>query len=199
MSEQQCWHRDPSACKCKEVYLKAQLAAANEAKENVEALLSSERKKYEDLASGYEITDSQLRAMRQSHAAVVEAAEQKTAELAAIIERKDEAMKALVFEQDDGEVFIECTPRLANNLLAALALKSPAAQVLAERDAGIWKTIAKIVCCHCEISLPVREEDGDLRHNGFLCHAQELWDSDECPAAALSSKSAIGPEEGGKR
>ena len=100
-----------------------------------------------------------------------EAAEQKTAELAATIAEKDawiKTIKAEAYGQKQwGFVVDRCE----------LALKpSPAAQVLAERDARIWREVeAK---CDTEFLHSV----GAIKK---FCGAK---------AAALSSKSAIGPE-----
>ena len=228
------------------VSLRAQLAAANEAKEKAEkerdenkkyleavlachqatsrdvlrylnkareseALLSSEREKYQSLASSYEKIDSELRRYidkgYQHMELKCKAAEQKTAELAAVVQAMREALEKFgrhsfmcVCGKDRG-AFCIC------GLEAASIISSPAAQVLAERDAEVekrvWMEAAKLECPNCKkYGNPTSfKEDGGsywVHKNAGLagfngqCSAQKINDI----AAALSSKSAIGPEKG---
>ena len=101
--------------------------------------------------------DAAIASERQSHAAVVEAAEQKTAELAAVVQAMREALKdaqgalgSKVFvAQEEPPVGVEHYLATLDNIKSALALKSPAAQVLAERDKASeikgWKKAASKV------------------------------------------------------
>ncbi len=143
-------------------------------------------------------------------------AEQKTAELAAIIETMREALQYACPRicANQCSTMLSIGPERPHcigceKIQAALALKSPAAQVLAERDKEVVRAIAlrldadphqwsKRPCATCsDISKLVGIDFGCVAYEKSPLTYSEY--GKQAKAAALSSKSAIGPEEGGKR
>lgn len=219
--------------------LRAQLAAANEAKEKAEmerdeAKLELRNWKQCEYESQVNVLESALKAEQMKkacdphycHAAkevyrvALEAAEQKTAELAAIVAEKDNAIgmaqgliEDMLLSCSTGNCFKgNSISSVMEILRKALALTTPAAQVLAERDAGIWREAAKIAREHFKD----HEKRGDsmektpdddwvskaaksevvATHAHIAMECEYIAAEFEAKAAALSSKSAIGPEEG---
>ena len=191
--------------------LRAQLAAANEAKEKAKKELADNKKYLEGVMSCHQANGRDtlrfINQAREAEAKVkkLEAAEQKTAELAAEVERKDKALTdhamahneiGIVLERIGFDRTINQAVEFALGRLDSLrevrksaltTASAPAAQVLAERDARIWReagdfvdTLEDVIGLDRQL---VRSISGLLKNQ----------------AAALSSKSAIGPEEGGKR
>ena len=146
--------------------LRAQLAAANEAKERAE--------RERDHAEA--ILEYQVRSEKNTpawdlfkrKAERAEAAEQKTAELAAEVQRMREAFVGIMVNGH----FLNCpiekhehmprSPSVMQCEAIQRAISSPAAQVLAERDSRIWREAAQFLRDYGAIAETIKVPYSDI-------------------------------------